>query len=196
MRSAASSLFAPSAISHAARRCSVAQPSLTHAIKLLEKELGGPLFVRGSRQSRLSALGLAVRRHLAQIDRCASQVRQKADELLAARSQIVPRDGGGPAHNHLRSARDPHRPMFGRTIPPATASPSPASRATIDPSALLSTFIRDGCRLKKRRRIERRIFGRAAADFYACAPPVEKRRAAMPSSSACSRAFASAFSRA
>jgi len=189
MRSATSSLLAPSAISQAARRCSVAQPSLTHALKLLEKSLGGPLFVRGSRQSRLSALGLAVRRHLAQIDRCTSQVRQRADELLAARSQTVRSDGGAPAHNIIFAAAATAAiliaAMFGRTIPPATASLSPASRATIDPSALQSTFIRDGCRLKKRRRRS-----------YACAPPVEKRRAAMPSSSACSRAFASAFSRA
>lgn len=96
----------------AARRCGIAQPSLTRAIKLLEKELGDPLFIRGNRQSRLSELGLAVRRHLAQIDRCASQVRRKADELLAAHSQEVRNDGGARAHSHLRSGRDgrdPHR---------------------------------------------------------------------------------------
>ena len=41
----------------AAKRCSVAQPSVTNAIKALEKMLGGPLFVRRSGPTRLTKLG-------------------------------------------------------------------------------------------------------------------------------------------
>jgi LysR family hydrogen peroxide-inducible transcriptional activator len=48
----------------AAKRCGIAQPSLTRAIKQLEAELGGRLFVRSRRTSRLSGLGMAVRPHL------------------------------------------------------------------------------------------------------------------------------------
>jgi hypothetical protein len=47
----------------AARRCRVSQPSLSNAIRALETELGGRLFVRQPR-TRLSALGMAVRPHL------------------------------------------------------------------------------------------------------------------------------------
>jgi LysR family hydrogen peroxide-inducible transcriptional activator len=50
--------------SRAAARCEVRKPSLTNAIKQLERELGGPLFVRNRRMSRLSNLGAAVKPHL------------------------------------------------------------------------------------------------------------------------------------
>src|SRR3712207_8365018 len=41
----------------AAERCNVAQPSLTRAIKLLEDELGGPLFNRERNRTHLTELG-------------------------------------------------------------------------------------------------------------------------------------------
>jgi DNA-binding transcriptional LysR family regulator len=47
----------------AARRCGVAQPSLTNGIRLLEREFGAPLFQRKPRP-RLSQLGAAVRPEL------------------------------------------------------------------------------------------------------------------------------------
>ena len=50
----------------AARRCGVAQPSLTNAIRLLECEFGAPLFHRKPRP-RLSALGAAVQPELARV---------------------------------------------------------------------------------------------------------------------------------
>ncbi len=42
----------------AARRCGVAQPSLTRAIQELESECGGPLFERGKSNVSLTRLGL------------------------------------------------------------------------------------------------------------------------------------------
>ena len=48
----------------AAERCNVAQPSLSRAVKLLEEELGGPLFHRERSQTHLSELGHMVRPHL------------------------------------------------------------------------------------------------------------------------------------
>ena len=51
----------------AAERCNVTQPSLTRAIKVLEEELGGPLFHRERANTHLSELGRMVRPHLQQI---------------------------------------------------------------------------------------------------------------------------------
>jgi LysR family hydrogen peroxide-inducible transcriptional activator len=48
----------------AAKRCGVAQPSLTNAIQALEEEFGAPLFHRKPRP-HLSELGMAVQPHLA-----------------------------------------------------------------------------------------------------------------------------------
>jgi DNA-binding transcriptional LysR family regulator len=62
----------------AARRCGVAQPSLTNGIRLLEREFGGPLFHRKPRP-RLSELGAAVRpelqRVLAHVERALAHAR-------------------------------------------------------------------------------------------------------------------------
>ena len=43
----------------AAKRCGVSQPSLTNGIRRLERELGGNLFYRGGRKTKLSPLGVA-----------------------------------------------------------------------------------------------------------------------------------------
>src|SRR5215475_14701342 len=51
----------------AARRCNVAQPSLSKAIQRLEKELGGQLFVRSVTGIQLTRLGHAVRPRFEQI---------------------------------------------------------------------------------------------------------------------------------
>ena len=66
----------------AARRCGVSQPSLTRAIKLLEKELGGPLFDRAKRRSELSPLGAAVRPYLHQIDQLLLAVSAAAEKAV------------------------------------------------------------------------------------------------------------------
>lgn len=51
----------------AAEACHVAQPSLTRAVRLLEEELGGPLFHRERANTHLSELGRMVHPHLAQV---------------------------------------------------------------------------------------------------------------------------------
>jgi DNA-binding transcriptional LysR family regulator len=48
----------------AARGCHVAQPSLTRAIQLLEKEFGGRLFHRERSRTHLTELGRIVRPYL------------------------------------------------------------------------------------------------------------------------------------
>ena len=51
----------------AAEKCNVTQPSLTRAVKVLEEELGGPLFHRERANTHLSELGRMVRPHFQQI---------------------------------------------------------------------------------------------------------------------------------
>lgn len=70
----------------AAKRCGVAQPSLTNAIKRLEFQLGGALFHRDHVNTRLTDLGIFVRPELARIDRSAAEAKRKAGKFLAARS--------------------------------------------------------------------------------------------------------------
>ena len=49
---------------HASDKCNVTQPSLSRGIKLLEEELGGPLFRRERKSTHLTDLGNMVRPHL------------------------------------------------------------------------------------------------------------------------------------
>jgi LysR family hydrogen peroxide-inducible transcriptional activator len=62
----------------AAERCNVAQPSLTRAIKLLEEELGGPLFHRERSNTHLSELGNMVLPYLMQVYEQTQTVKQQA----------------------------------------------------------------------------------------------------------------------
>jgi LysR family transcriptional regulator, hydrogen peroxide-inducible genes activator len=61
----------------AAKRCGVAQPSLTNAIKALEAELRGPLFYR-TPAVRLTLLGEAVKPSLASIALHVEEAKRRA----------------------------------------------------------------------------------------------------------------------
>jgi DNA-binding transcriptional LysR family regulator len=52
----------------------VSKPSLTNGIKRLESEIGGNLFHRGGRKTKLTPLGAAVQPHLEKIMRCFEKV--------------------------------------------------------------------------------------------------------------------------
>ena len=52
----------------ASEKCNVTQFSLSRAIKLLEEELGGPLFLREREAIQLTDLGHLVRPHLQSVD--------------------------------------------------------------------------------------------------------------------------------
>jgi hypothetical protein len=74
--------------SRAAKRCGIARPSLTLAIKQLEAELGGPLVDRGGRITHLSDLGMVVQPHLAAMVRAATNAQDEAAAFLAANSSF------------------------------------------------------------------------------------------------------------
>lgn len=67
----------------AAEKCHVAQPSLTRAIKLLEDELGGPLFHRERTRTHLSELGSSVRPFLEEVYQRAQQAKDLAAGFAA-----------------------------------------------------------------------------------------------------------------
>jgi LysR family transcriptional regulator, hydrogen peroxide-inducible genes activator len=62
----------------AAKRCNVAQPSLSVGLRRLERELGGELFVRAPTGVLLTQLGRAVMPHFEQINRHAERARKIA----------------------------------------------------------------------------------------------------------------------
>lgn len=73
---------------HAAQASKVSQPSLTAAIKKLEAELGGLLFLRDRAGCRLTPLGQLVRPRLAQINTEAREV--KAEAIRHTQLERVP----------------------------------------------------------------------------------------------------------
>lgn len=76
----------------AAKRCGVAQPSLTNAIRALEREFGAPLFHRKPRP-RLSELGAAIRPELAlalaHVEKALGQARRPPPRRRLARPRKV-----------------------------------------------------------------------------------------------------------
>ena len=70
----------------AAEKCNVTQPSLTRAIKLLEEELGGPLFNRERNQTHLTELGRMMEPHLREVIEQAKTARARASSFFALRT--------------------------------------------------------------------------------------------------------------
>lgn len=68
----------------AARRCGVAQPSLTRAIQLLEREIGGRLFQRTNSSVRLTDLGTLVHPDFVRIDQATESIKGVAAGFLAS----------------------------------------------------------------------------------------------------------------
>src|SRR5215217_1858454 len=75
----------------AAEKCNVTQPSLTRAIKLLEDELGGPLFNRERNRTHLTELGRLVEPHIRVVMAQAQTARSRASaffQLKTARLKL------------------------------------------------------------------------------------------------------------
>jgi DNA-binding transcriptional LysR family regulator len=90
----------------AAKRCGVAQPSLTRAVKQLEIHLRGPLFVRSSKHCRLTELGTRIYPYFALVDRCVQEVRRQAGKppglsphRLAGAPEAFMRNAGSNHHH-------------------------------------------------------------------------------------------------
>jgi LysR family hydrogen peroxide-inducible transcriptional activator len=70
----------------AAEKCHVTQPSLTRAIKLLEGELGGPLFNRERNQTHLTEFGRMMQPHLREVVEQAHTARARAASFFTLRT--------------------------------------------------------------------------------------------------------------
>jgi LysR family hydrogen peroxide-inducible transcriptional activator len=73
----------------AAERCNVTQPSLTRAIKLLEDELGGPLFHRERNHTHLTELGKRVEPHLRAAAQDTVEARRQAMAFASLRAPVL-----------------------------------------------------------------------------------------------------------
>ena len=73
----------------AAEHCNVSQPSLTRAIKLLEEELGGPLFHRERANTHLSELGRMMRPHLVQVYEQAQTAKREAKDFTKLKRSML-----------------------------------------------------------------------------------------------------------
>jgi hypothetical protein len=129
----------------AAKRCSVAQPSLTQAIKELEAEFGGPLFVRNRTVSRLSNLGKIVRPHLAKIDQSVADAKREAANFLAARPVSIPKPKESSMRKMIFGASFTAIVLFVAALVirqphPATASTQIQASNIMDVRALESTI--------------------------------------------------------
>jgi len=69
--------------------CHVSQPALTVAIRKLEEELGGELFVRDNRQLRLTELGRSMRTHLGRLEETRNAARQAASKIVLGEMEMI-----------------------------------------------------------------------------------------------------------
>jgi DNA-binding transcriptional LysR family regulator len=67
----------------ASEKCNVSQPALSRAVKLLEEELGGPLFHRERSRTRLTELGRMVRPHLETVYDESRAVKRVSQDFLS-----------------------------------------------------------------------------------------------------------------
>ncbi len=105
----------------AAEKCNVTQPSLTRAIKLLEDELGGPLFNRERNQTHLTELGRMMEPHLREVLEQAG--RRGRGPAASSRCATRGSSWGSRAGSRSRSLDDTLRRFV-------AAIPTPRSRCT------------------------------------------------------------------
>ena len=67
----------------AATRLGISQPSLSLAIRRLEQDLGGQLFLRDSRSLRLTKLGYAVKPGFLQIERSLKTLQKTVEDHVS-----------------------------------------------------------------------------------------------------------------
>jgi DNA-binding transcriptional LysR family regulator len=88
----------------AAKRCRVAQPSLTEAIHRLEREIGGSLFVRCvglQREALATDLALAVRPHLERAFASVQLAQEAAVDFLRAKGHAAKQQNGTAAIDNI-----------------------------------------------------------------------------------------------
>lgn len=127
----------------AARRCGVAQPSLTSAIKELETECGGRLFDRNKSSVDLTKLGMLVKPDFVRIDRAVADIARKVADFNtqpSARGQLDPRETHiGVVAVAVLTITVIAIGLALRPAPSATAAATEWMSNQVDPFALQST---------------------------------------------------------
>jgi len=120
---------------HAARASNISQPSLTTAVKKLEAELGGPLFLRDRAGCQLTPLGRLVQPRLEKIQRESEEA--KAEATRHIRLERVPISVGiGETIGQNRIAASVER--FRKQLPEAEIE------LIVDEHSVLLDGLRDG----------------------------------------------------
>ena len=86
----------------AARRCGVAQPSLTRAIKTLETELGGPLFQRRRDGTVLTKFGTRVEHHFSAIWQRVKEIKRMPAGVFAFNRRMTKRSRSSPSVRRVK----------------------------------------------------------------------------------------------
>ena len=116
----------------AAERCNVAQPSLTRAIKMLDEELGGPLFHRERAATHLSELGRLVTPHLEQVFALLARVAEAIVATVGPACEAVVHDLRNPEHTVVAIAGNLTRREIGSPVPEPAMLPGQVDRFTED----------------------------------------------------------------
>ncbi|HZP68785.1 MAG TPA: LysR family transcriptional regulator [Pseudolabrys sp.] len=126
----------------AAKRCGIAQPSLTRAIQLLEQEVGGRLFERGGSSVQLTELGTRLFPDFLAISRSAENITRTAANFVASDHAPSAHDSAHEYPNLLVTALIATSVLAIGTMfqPQPTAHEPDAAIARMDPHALQSTI--------------------------------------------------------
>jgi molybdenum-dependent DNA-binding transcriptional regulator ModE len=129
----------------AARRCGVAQPSLTRAIQELESACGGQLFERSRSSIGLTTLGLHLKPDFERLDRALSDVARKAAEFQSE-TEVKPNPQEQETYMRIVAVAILAIAFVAvglalRPTPHATAAVTDPSINQVDPYALQSTTI-------------------------------------------------------
>ena len=145
----------------AARRCGVAQPSLTRAIQLLEQEIGGRLFERSNSSVRLTELGALVYPDFVRISQSTENIEHNAACLLASSGDTSDKAMEGCALNRRSDFSILAAGLALHPAPKATALESAKASAHADPFGPQSGD--DGTHFQRKRR---RNFLMLAAEWH------------------------------
>ena len=118
----------------AARRCGVAQPSLTRAIQLLEQEIGGRLFERSNSSVHLTELGALVYPDFVRISQSTENIERTRSRFLGIEAGYLRSEANGGVHACALNRRgDCLDPRGGLSASPGTTGHGAGVRSSERP---------------------------------------------------------------
>jgi len=132
----------------AARRCGIAQPSLTRAIQNLESEFGGQLFERNRPIVRLTHLGHFLRPDFERIVRATTALTRKVAEINdhGPPNPALSQSNGGIHARSSGSRHDNRNHHSGPELAPHTARDRGSARAGASPDGSSRAAVNSRCK--------------------------------------------------